>query len=204
MLATDVITKARVAINDVSPVRWQDPELIGWLGEGQRAIARRHPRLAAKSAAMALAQSNVRQIIPSDGFAILDVEQNMGSDGLTQGAYIRQADFATLALFDPDMYTAGGSTTILHWSPDPDEDTRRFLVYPVPSTATVYVRITYAELYPDPTHVYATLPLDVRWEEPLVDYVVARALAKDAEEADNAKSEMHYKAFLTALDGYPG
>jgi len=131
--------------DDGSKVRISDWEWVEFYNDACRQVAIFKPEANSKIATVQLA-SGVLQTIPDDGVALMDVIQNMGSDGDTAGNIItitkREAlDAANLA------WPAGTKATAVDNYAFSDEFPLNFWVTPpVSADEKVYVQIGYAAL----------------------------------------------------------
>lgn len=211
-LVKDVLYRVSVQLHDVSPQfnRWTSRELVSWLNEGQRAIAKYIPTSCSRIDAIKL-QPGTKQsidvvtaarIVPGDGSSASDVQgnalqsvvRNMGSNGATPGRAIRITDRETLDVNDPNWHTATG-TAVSQYVFDP-RTPKIFYVSPgVPATGNVWVEVSWLI---DPADIniagsYAwdgadttVISIDDKFTDDLVNYILARAFMKDAEAAANA------------------
>lgn len=191
MLASDIISRVRIVLNDLTGVHWADPELLSWINDGQLIVAIIRPDSVARTAAMSLV-AGTKQSIPSDGIRLLDVVRNVG------GRAIRIIDRDVLDLFDPNWHksTAG---EIKHYVYD-NRVPMDFYVYPQ-AKAAQQIEITYSKI---PTKVAATtdaLAVADIYQDIIVNYVLFRAYSKDAEHAANASMAATYLQIVNSLAG---
>ena len=77
-LASAIISKARILLQDSGAVRYSDSELLGWLNDGQREAATLKLDVYTKISNVTLVPGT-RQSCPSDAVQFLDALRNMGA-----------------------------------------------------------------------------------------------------------------------------
>ncbi len=218
MEATAVIERVGLALNDVQHVRWTLPELANYINDGQRQIVMLLPDANAVTASIKL-RPGTRQVIPVTagtdpngatvlpGIRLLRLTRNMGSDGMTAGRAVRETSRAALDNELPDWHSEAASATVQNVVYD-NAAPKQFSVYPpVPAQPDVYVEAIYSGIPTSvevdqngPTATTDTLDLPDEYLAPLVDYVLARCYAKDAEFAGNtARAAAHMQTFSTTI-----
>lgn len=206
--------------------RWSERELVSWLNEGQKVIAKFLPASCSRMDSVLLATGTRQSIetisagdvIPSDGSApttvrgkmLLDVIRNMGEDGMTPGRAMRLVKREALDAIAPDWHTES-DTTLTEYAFDP-RNPKFFWVYPGVSDAqSVWVEISYLAnpkdveldegsmgLEGDST---AKLSIDDQFVDDLVNYMLARAHLKESETAANAQLVSGYtNLFLSSIN----
>ena len=188
VLVSTVLNRASTVLNDLGKVRWTQAELLDWLNEGQQSLVKVPGKSDAKvtTAEMTLAPGS-RQNIPADGVALVTVQENVG------GAAVTPCDRTMLDAFSPMWKTRPVASSVQHYMPG--EKPEVFYVYPAQSATPGRVVLTYAA---KPKTVTATDALDVRdlYADSLVNYVLYRALSKDAEVGHAERAAAYYQAFL--------
>lgn len=225
----DVLYRVSNQLHDISPqfTRWTQKELVSWLNDGQRAIAKYVPSACSRVDAVQLVPGTKQsinlipssRIIPGDGSSAVDiggvslmsVNRNMGTDGATIGRAIRLVDRDTLDSNSPDWHTET-DTTVALYTFDPRVP-KVFYVSPgVPATTNVWAEIAFIA---NPVDVpnsgdYSAVgsstqkvSVDDTFIDDLNDYILARAYAKDAENAANLSLAAAYESkFTGSLEGY--
>lgn len=200
ILASSIVAKAGIALNDIAAVRWTTAELLGYLNEGQRAI------LTYKSNAYVVTRSvqlvaGTRQALPADGVQLFDVVRNMGAGGAVPGRAIRITKREMLDAQVPNWHSSTPSNVVRHYTYE-EASPRIFYVYPPqPSVTPGYVEMVFGAM---PPAVAANDPIAVDdiFEMPLLDFVLYRAWMKDSEfGADSSRSSAYLQAFINALTG---
>lgn len=212
-LVKDVLYRVSVQLHDISPqfTRWTQRELIAALNDGCKAIAKYLPSSCSRVDAIKLSPGTKQSIdlilaanvLPGDGSTAANVAgnylqsvvRNMGSNGSTPGNAVRIADREVLDVNAPDWHTKTGST-VSQYMFDP-RNPKTFYVSPgVPASPNVWVEVSFLA---DPVEVSASgsygmdgtdttaIPIDDKYTDDLVNYILARAYMKDAEFATNAQ-----------------
>ena len=188
VLVSTVLNRVATVLNDLGKVRWTQAELLDWLNEGQQALVKIPAKADAKvtTAEMTLAAGS-RQSLPADGVALVAVQENVG------GAAVTLCDKTTLDAFSPAWRTRPTASSAIHFMSG--EKPEAFYVYPAQSTTPARVVLTYLA---KPKTVTATDAIDVRdlYADSLVNYVLYRALSKDAEVGHAERAAAYYQAFL--------
>jgi len=194
--AQSIIDKAATALLDIAGTRWPATELLSYLNDGQREAAKLRPELTSTMVDVALI-AGVEQSIPADGHALLDVVRNTGIGGGVPGTAITKADEVTLSQFNPGWVLDVASAVVKHFMPDA-RTPRKFRVYPAQPVAPGNVEMLYSKT-PIDIAANAVITLDDAYENALRDYVVYRAMAKEAETQNEAKAGAYYKLFLSGI-----
>jgi len=197
--AASIIAKAQTILQDTTGIRWPDPELLGWLNDGQREVVLYKPNASIKNTTMTTVAGS-KQSIPADGVSLIDVVRNMGN-GSTPGSAIRITMREVLDSQIPNWHASSNqNATAKHYMYSP-LDPRNFYLYP-PSTGGVGIDIIYAASPADVASTSNTITLDDIYQTVLLDYLLYRAYSKDTEfAADQNRASTHQKAYLAALTG---
>lgn len=191
MLASDIISRVRIVLNDLTGTHWADPELLSWINDGQLLVAVIRPDSVARTTAVTLV-AGTKQTIPADGIRLLDVVRNVG------GRAIRIIDRDTLDLFDPNWHKATAGE-VKHYVYD-NRVPMDFYVYP-PAKVNQQIEITYSKTPTKATVAGDTLAVADIYQDIIVNYVLFRAYSKDAEHAANAALASTYLNILNGLAG---
>lgn len=197
VLASAILAKARVVLQDATAVRWLDAELLGWINDGQREIAMARPDLTSKTVSVALI-AGTRQALPSDGMMLVKVSRNMGAGGATPGEAIRKVPIDLMDSQRPTWHSETAAAVTKHYLYDPRAP-RVFFVWP-PATGSTQVEIAYSASPVDVATVGTVITVDDVYATPLLDYVLFRAYSKDLELAANVeRAAAHRAAFGQAI-----
>jgi len=195
----NISDKAKILLLDEAGIRYLDAEMLHWVNLAQKEIVVLKPNALVKNLSVALAAGS-KQTLPAGGLVVIDVIRNMGAAGTTPGKAIFIFDKETLDAICPDWHGNVQAKIISYYLEDP-RDPKTFYVYP-PSDGTTQVELVYAATPTALTALTDTMQLDDVYEGALLDYVLYRAYAKDAENPANMnRSTSHYQAFVSALGG---
>lgn len=210
--ARETLDRVRRIVQDEQSVRWWLPELVLWLNDGVREIALHRPQALATSITISLGVGT-RQTVPADCFAFLRATHNVPDpDRLVSGLAIRMVDKEALERAEPYWHDPARTlqrAEVRHVAHDPVEP-KAFYVYPgnngLGAITAVVAKLPPPVVAtggnPDDLDAYdvAIAPLDGIYGNALVDYIIYRAMSKDAQFAGNAERALaHYQAFATAL-----
>lgn len=223
ILAKDVLHRVSVQLTDVPNlagqfVRYTELELVEWLNDGQRVIAKYLPQACSRLDAIKLTagtRQSIEKILAANikngdgtasmnqyGKSLLDVIRNMGSDGVTAGRAVRVIEREMLDASNPKWHTETTSTEILEYAFDP-RTPKYFYVYPgVQAAAALWLEISYLANPVDVPYVADSMRLggassvlisiDDQYVDDLVNYIVARGHFKEAEVAGNVQLASGY------------
>lgn len=191
MLASAILDRATIILQDESNVRWTRAELLKWLNDSQREIVLQRPDSLAENATITLA-AGTKQSLPSTAIQLLDIVRN------SSGRAIRLVSRAIMDSQQPDWHTQTQSSTIKHYMFDV-RDPKHFYVYP-PAVVGTQVEAIYSTAPTDCATEAAAIALNDIYANAMVDYVLYRAYLKDADFAGNAqRAVVHFQAFATSL-----
>lgn len=196
--AGTIIDKAAKQLTDLSGVRWTRAELLAWLNDGQRQVTVIQPT-ATNTVTSVLLAAGARQLIPADGWLLLGINCNMGLDGNTPGRAVRVISRELLDAFDPDWRTVTASAVTKNYLYDL-QDQLAFHVYP-PSLGTNYLQVNYSRQPANLTSESQAISIFDIYQGALLDYMLYRACAKDAEYAPGLQLASAYAASFAAAVG---
>ncbi|MET3134958.1 hypothetical protein AAKU55_005261 [Oxalobacteraceae bacterium GrIS 1.11] len=224
----DAIYRVSTQLQDIAPqfTRWQERELVTWLNDGQKAIAKYMPASCTRVDAVKL-RAGTKQSIeliaagdvkPGDGSVaavvygnyLNDVVRNMGADGATAGRAVRVVSREVLDSQNPDWHTNVGPGRVDQFVFDPRAP-KNFYVTPAVGAAPVWVEISYlanpvdvpntgtvaAPLYGADGTSATVISVDDKYIDDLVNYVLARAYMKDADFASSQPNASAYSSMFT-------
>ena len=225
-LVKDLFFRASSQLQDLSPqfTRWTQREFVDALNDGQKAIAKYMPWSCARVDSIKL-KAGSRQsieaipagdIIPGDGSSpaavrgtvLQSITRNMGPTGTTPGRSVRVIDREILDVNSPDWHAATG-TPIAGFVYDPRTPKIFYVTPGVPAATTWWVEASYladpltvahaAEgVYGKDSPEAATISIDDKYVDDLLNYILARAFLKDAEYASNPALASSYTTLFTA------
>jgi hypothetical protein len=195
--AQTIINQAAVQLLDLSNVRWTRAELLDWINAGQKQIVILSPNATNKTSVYKLV-AGTRQVIPSDGWTLLDVIRNMGTNGTTPGRTIRVVSEELMDNFDVNWHASQSATTVRNVIFN-QQDQTVFYVYP-PNNGNGYIQINYSPVPPTILLETETISLNDIFMPVLLDYVLYRACSKDAEYAPGLQLAAGYlQTFLASM-----
>lgn len=224
----EVFYRVSTLLLDIVPaqfVRWTEVELVTWLNDGQRAIAKYAPFACHRIDAVKLrpgTKQSIAQILAADikpgdgstpatknGIALVDVIRNMGADGLTPGLPINVVQREEIDSISPNWHSVAGNGVIDHFVFNPLFP-KDFYVVPAADAAT-WVEVAFnaapaAIPLASPAGKYAwvgssdatVISLDDIYIDDIVNYIAARAFMKDAAYAANQSMAQFYAGLFTA------
>lgn len=184
---------------DDQNVRWTKSELLAWLNDGQRSIARYIPEVGIEENRTFDPKSGTGQDLPEDCISLIDVYYSTQAGqkrGMRRGdPDIMDALFPTWRSNIAVDYTRPGT-----WFYD-EKHPKRFWVYPgIPSEGFPTIAILYRKA-PNNVGANGNIGIDDIYADSLIDYILYRAYMKEEEEVaiDQTKAVFHYNAYLTGL-----
>lgn len=198
MLASELIGRARNLLNDTGAVRWTDSELLDWISEGQRRLARLRPKYFSKTSTVQLSPG-ILQNVPSDGIVLQSVVRNMGLSGTTPGRSITPVSKRVLDIINPDWPSDPPDATVQRFIYDPNSPLI-YYVYPAQPSPASYVEIIYSAFPPTLTATTDQLGVPEDMSPLVLDFVMYRALSRDAPEGSNTAAASFYQSFLDGVN----
>lgn len=194
--AASILGKARIILQDVTPVRFSNDELLGWLNSGQRDIVIEKPDACVVVASVKLA-SGTLQSIPAAAVRLIRAVRNMGTTGSAPGRPVKLIGMETLDRANPDWHSAKAADAVKEYMFD-ELDPRHFYVSP-PNTGNGYLEIVTSSS-PVDAILNGAISIDDIYETALCDYVLARAYSKDTTApAAMQKAQAHYALYGAAI-----
>ena len=187
--AKSIIDKATIQLIDLTNIRWTRAELLSWLNDGMRQIVIIQPSASSTTSAVKLV-AGTRQMLPADGWLLLQVYRNMGTTGTTPGRVIRVVSRELLDGFNPYWNTDTAKAEVRNYLYDV-QDQLAFYVYP-PNTGTQYIELNYSAQPASLTAESQVIPIFDIFQSALVDYILYRACSKDAEYAPGQQMAQGY------------
>lgn len=189
--AQSIISYAQTTLlNDAAGVRWPAAELVSHLNEFQRECVRVRPDQTATMITVGLAAGH-KQALPDNVATFIDIPQNASNKPISK------VDLPLMDAAVPGWRLATAKKDIVHFIYNL-KDPRVFLVYP-PALSTSSVVMEAALKPVDVTASSATtatgnLSVQDDMYTPALNWVMFRALSKNAEHASQALLAAGYKA----------
>ncbi|MBO9430621.1 DUF6682 family protein [Sulfitobacter sp. R18_1] len=201
----DVLDSASITLQDASHVRWPQAELHGYLNDGLREIVTLKPNAVSKTVNLELEEGTL-QTLPPEYTILSRVSRNM-VDANTGGMAIRRLDSRSIM----DSHIPGWqdpskiphSKTVVHVIHD-IADPNVFYVAPGNDGTGMIEAVVGAYPTPSPGGSYND-DVDVPdiYKNPLVNYVLYRAYAKDARLAGSAaRAQAHFELFRNSVTSF--
>lgn len=202
ILASAILSKAAIILQDTANVRWPMSEMLGWLNDGQREVCILRPELSVTLGNITLV-AGTKQTLPTAGLALMRVIRNMGVGGSTPGYVLRPVPFEFLDAQVPDWHTQTQVTALKHYVYD-SRVPKTFYVYP-PSVVNNQIEAVYSVAPTDVASTSTAITLDDIFATPLLDYVLYRGYSKDIEVAGNMeRAAAHHGNFTGAVTATKG
>jgi hypothetical protein len=207
----DVLSRARIILNDGTSVRWPLAELLEWINDCTRQVAIDAPEAISRTGVISLA-AGVLQSLPAEGMSLLRVNCNVTG---TAPNWVRGLAITPISRTVLDVQIPGWNQTatvpyqdrVAHVIED-DAVHKTFQVFPG-NTGAGLIEVVIAErptaltVPGSPTLIASyvtTIGLDDAYLPAVVDYVVSRALQKDAALPGAAqRAVVHYQQFQAAF-----
>ena len=232
MLIKDVLFRVSTQLQDVAPqfTGWTERELVDWLNDAQKAIAKYMPFACVRVDAIKLKTGTMQSIEtiasadikPGDGSApvkvfgnfLNDITRNMGVDGLTPGRAVQVISREVMDASNPNWHSAVTKNRVDEYTFD-IRTPKVFYVSPPIGATAVWVEASFmadpvlipntgtdiAPLYGMDGASVATITVDDKYTDDLVNYVLARCQFKDADWAMAPGSAASYmQLFVTSIN----
>ena len=199
MLASDIIDRARLVLNDAdnTSYRWADSEFFKWINDGQRAIVLVRPDASVSVETLTCA-AGTKQALPNGAIRLLDITRNINADN-TAGRAVRLVDRDILDSQNPNWHSDTAEQAVKNFIYD-NRSPNVFYVYP-PAKTTSKLEIVISKNPTDVSATSSTLALADIYAEPLLNYVLFRAYNKDAEYAATSQLAVSYFQAFQAMLG---
>lgn len=209
MQAKDTLSRARTILQDETSVRWPLAELVGWLNDGLREIAALKPSAFARTDDLALVEG-VKQALPDGVARLLRPIANapfVGADRMPRMP-VTVTDQALLDAVTPDWHSERRKAQQVRHVMFDEASPRTFYVYPS-NNGTGRLRAVVSVL-PAPVAAVgdanllasysAEVPIEDTYANLLLDYMLYRALSKDAQFAGSTqRAALHFQQFANGM-----
>jgi len=189
-----ILNRAAALLNDEEHVRWEESELLEWLNDGQRAVAKGPATDVYVLRDNVTAVAGTVQALPDNGIRLVDVIKDVSS-----GSAIQQSDYAIVDALSSTWRVAsvGAAENFFYDERNPKE----FEVFP-PQGGGELIEVVY-NAKPGDASVGGNIIISDMYADSLIDYVVYRGFSKDTEDAsaELSRATAFYKAFLLGI-GY--
>lgn len=196
MLASAILNRLKVALNDAGLTRWTEAELLLYLSDAQRQLVNDRPDAHLTVGPVELVEGT-KQALPDGGLRLIDVTRNLGADGLTPGAPVRVVPRETMDALLPDWHSDDAATDVRQYVYDNRYPTA-FYVYP-PATDGYFVEGIYSTEPAELTASTDELAVSGIYANQLLDWCLYRAFSKDGAGANAARAAAAYAAYKQAV-----
>lgn len=202
LTAQAVLDRVSRSLNDETYTRWTQAELLEYLSDAQRAAVLVRPEVNPVTATLQLA-AGTKQDIPDEGFVLIDVVRNLGTDGSIPGRAITPVDRAALDQTNPNWHAGPPDATVINFVYDIRNRRTFYVSPPQPDTGRNRVEIVHARSPEEITATSDDLGVDDIYIPALVAYVLHRAYIKDisVEGQGAQRSGAYYEMFMQLLLG---
>jgi hypothetical protein len=184
----DLLSRAGVLLNDVAERRWPATEKLGWLNDGARALVTFKPDACVKTIDVALV-AGAKQALPADAVVVIEMRS------ATQ-APVLPCDKTALDAFAAGWTVKPTASTVKNYMTSPN-DPQVFWVYPAQNDTPATLKVTYSA-YPVAAVAGGTINVIDGYYDRLLNYILYRAMSKDAEFAGSAEmAASYYKLFVS-------
>lgn len=196
--ASDYILDAAELYGDTDYARVAVATWIKYLNAAVRALILVRPDAGAVTEEVALV-AGIKQTLPSDALRLLDITRNLGSDGATAGKIVtpttrKHIDYSNL------LWPANtGETYIENFSYDSNVPRIFYVTPPVHATTAVYVEMSTSQLPTKMTDSDSDDGIEDIFFEPMLQFLLYKALSADDENVDTAKAQQHLNNFFQLL-----
>lgn len=211
VIARDILSRARILLQDHESTRWSLAEMVGWFNDGQRDIVLNKPNACSRTVTVPLDVGTL-QAVPAGYLSIIRAIRNIDNPAQPQlgGKTVYMSPRDVLDATYVDWHSAAPHRRVKCVVYD-IADTKSFYVYP-PNDGTGNIEAVLARMPTDiaiPVTVAdqldiaaytSPLGLDDIYANAILDYGIYRAYMKDAAVAGNAqRATFYYQQYAAAL-----
>jgi len=187
-----ILNRAAALLNDEEHVRWEESELLEWLNDGQRAVAKGPAEDVYVLRDNITAVIGTVQALPDNGIRLVDVVKNVSN-----GAAIHQSDYAIVDVLSATWRaaTTGIAENFFYDERNPLE----FELFP-PQAGGEAIEVVYNAKPGDAT-AGGNIVISDMYADSLIDYIAYRGFSKDTEDAsaELSRATAFYRAFLLSI-----
>ena len=189
-----ILNRAASLLNDEEHVRWEESELLEWMNDGQRAVAKGPSTDAYVLRDNVTAVAGTVQTLPDNAVRLVDVVKNVSG-----GAAIHQSDYAIVDVLASAWRSAAAGVAENYFYDE--RNPLQFEVYP-PQAGGEVLEIVYNAI-PGDVAVSGNIVISDMYADSLIDYVAYRGFSKDTEDAsaELGRATAFYRAFIMGV-GY--
>lgn len=194
-----IVERASTLLQDIGAIRYTQADLVKYTSDAQRRIVTVKPDAAAVTLQVMLSPGS-RQTLPAGYTGLSTVLCNSLTDTSERKSAIRPIDRSVLDHENPDWHYKPTARLVEHYVYEPDINPLVWYCYPSP--ANVGQQSVELVLIADPPELVLgdTLTINPRYHEPVIDYVVARAVMRDSEFGDKQNAaQFHAQLFWQGI-----
>lgn len=194
MTLAQPIAIARGILNDTDAAayRYSDADLLRYANDALDQLVVLAPQLFHTEGEVQCVGGKTVQAV---GFG--DAQSLVSVRRVKNGNAVTPTDRATLDAFNPGWHN-GTAAAAIHWMPI-DNNPVGFLIYPPPPLGQV-LEVTYVRIPPE-YGVNDVTELPTTLEDPVADYIVARAEGRDDEHVNSQRAAMFAGSFVAKIKG---
>jgi len=184
-----ILNRAAALLNDEEHVRWEESELLEWLNDGQRVIARGPATDVYVLRDNITAVAGTVQDLPTDAIRLVDVVKNV-----SDGSSIHASDYATVDMLQ-SAWRAATAAVAENYFYD-ERNPKQFEVYP-PQAGGEFIEIVY-NAQPGDVEATDNIVIADMYADSLIDYIAYRGFSKDTEDSagELGRATAFFRAFL--------
>lgn len=189
-----ILNRAASLLNDEEFVRWEESELLEWLNDGQRAVAKGPATDAYVLRDNVTTVAGTVQTLPVGAIRLVDVIKDV-----TTGRSIHQTDYALVDALSSTWRAAAAGTAENYFYDE--RNPKQFEIYP-PQVSGTFIEVVY-NAQPGDATISGNIVISDMYADSLIDYIVYRGMSKDTEDssAELSRATAFYRAFLVGI-GY--
>lgn len=207
-LASQIITRALVILQDVDAIRWSFAELYEWIYDAQLAIVLAKPSALSGSVALPLVAGTLQKLASADHLTLLRITRNLVGpvEPYAAGRAVRPTTRDVLDASAPDWHMIAPKAEVRQIAFD-ESCPREFYVYP-PNNGEGIVEAVVSLLPSMPAiegdaQAIESYEVEIALPEiyliPVLDFALYRAYSKDDIGASVSRASFHYQQFATAI-----
>ena len=191
------------ADDDAKYSRVKVEDWVKFYNSAQRQLILQRPDANYKFDQWQLTAGQTKQDLPAAAIALISLDRNMGTDGATPGAPVREVDRAVIDDFISSWHSDTGEAAVELYAYSL-RTPRQFWVYPrVHSSTAVYVEGAYGYAFTEAAYASISttdVEADDQFINPILEWMLREAWSIDTDSArSSALAQGHEQAFYRAL-----
>ena len=198
MIASDITLQVSSQLNDNDRITWSEDLLHEYLTSAQEQVVTIRPDAYSIVTTMQMIAGE-KQDLPASALRLLDIKNNMGTDGLTRGRPVLATDEESVDLFQFSLGAGNPQEEIYNFSYD-EKTPNTFYVDP-PSDGTGYIEIKISRNPPVIAAENQTLVLKDIYRNALIQWCMYRAYSIEVDSASSQNRAMRHEASFYQMMG---